>query len=1252
MRALLLPAAMVMAVALGAVQDDPDEAPQPRPVGIKDGPPKGGPEEPKEKEKESRLSRLKKLSHDRRPSAILKAWAPPAKTDRPQLPKEPLDEEIAAFQKNVTLGKWAEVKAYLASLPDEEAIAAYEQVLQSLRQTPSPLPGTLPPGTMPMPGAMQFAERNSFTVEDVLGLAAAAPQATNPTAFAPRAALAGVTPVAALAPTGITKEYLSSLSSILREATNGGTLPEVVVARFKVEVAKPAEQAVITRRQAAKLLADAGHPQFIGDFLPTPEEAQKAGDLEALNLLSRHFLARHSIDAQAGNLEKAWAAVQAVLAVQGGTKIEQEEALLRAVELAPRLEEKLGQTWLNESFTKDPERGMRILVTVGTLVSQGLSSRPHSTDERLNALKLARTAVDALLKSAPERAKEWRPTLTLLAIVWIREAEFSRQHDQSSNDSLRRDRYGNFFFYDDEPRMMQMPQRPDMPQAIPVAELIKTVPGKEWIAAVDDSVRPRLAGIAARLHLKANEEDKAFPLIEQLAEAHPAEARELVREFLRVWTQNHDMNAARNSRRYSWFFYAFEQRAEGIPLTRSKQERNLRELAGWSPRIRKLPGNADLDEEMLVRAFTACHSSAEVYKTEAIELVFGPLEKVRPRTLGALANQMRENLAGLWKDPNVQARQKTNRKKKDIEVEVLRGYEVAQSVVSDGLKKFPDHWALLAAQAGLLHDEINFRQELAKSSDFAPNRSVAFAIYHRAAASYAKALPTMTETEFTTTVYEQWFAAGLGAVDLGMITEEKQPDWKQPPLIRAAILALPGELAEKHMAKFANNLFIRMSGAKPHVKFNYLKAGFQIVGDHKQAVEAKKLFDYYKDLVTELQLDVRLDGPADVGHGRPFGVFVNLRHTRDIERESGGFGRYLQNQNSMLYAYNYGRPTTDYRDRFEAAARAALKEHFEVVSVTFQDEKVSSRADREFGWRYTPYAYLLLKPRGPQVDKLPPLRLDLDFLDTSGFVVLPIESPPVLIDCRDRNGSPRPLEKLTVTQTLDERQADKGVLLLEIKATGVGLIPDLDDVCIVAPDGFEVSKVEDQQLAVKKFDDDADRNAVLSERVWLITLKAHEGQATLPKTFRFPAVKLPTKEVVYQRYVDADLAAVPQEVALEREYGTKSRQWVWWTVGGGVLLLLAAAAVLVLVLRRKPVAEVGSGLPERIDPFIAIALLRDVRERSDLSPAQLAALDRDITDIEQHFFAADRNGAPAPEIRRIVERWVGQVRPRAEAVVV
>ena len=209
-----------------------------------------------------------------------------------------------------------------------------------------------------------------------------------------------------------------------------------------------------------------------------------------------------------------------------------------------------------------------------------------------------------------------------------------------------------------------------------------------------------------------------------------------------------------------------------------------------------------------------------------------------------------------------------------------------------------------------------------------------------------------------------------------------------------------------------------------------------------------------------------------------------------------------------------------------------------MISVTFQDEKVHSRATEEFGWRYTPYAYILLKPRGPQVDKIPPLRLDLDFLDTSGYVVMPVESPAVPIDARDSAGDRRPIEKLTVTQTLDERQADKGVLVLEIKAIGVGLVPDLNELCTIEPAGFEVTKTDDQGVAVKKFEEDAEKNGVVSERTWELTLKGHEGQAELPKTFRFASVKVPTKEVIYQRYTDADLTPVGEEVSLENTYGT------------------------------------------------------------------------------------------------------------------
>ena len=451
--------------------------------------------------------------------------------------------------------------------------------------------------------------------------------------------------------------------------------------------------------------------------------------------------------------------------------------------------------------------------------------------------------------------------------------------------------------------------------------------------------------------------------------------------------------------------------------------------------------------------------------------------------MAELCQQMRGNLIGVWRQPAEQEKSKTKRREKDIRAEVLRGYEVARAVIDRGLDKHRDHWALVLARATLMHDENNYLQELERTPEFAPRRQRAFDEFHRAALLYAAAVPALEQSDETTQAFDYWYCAGLGACDPQHITEETLSDQRQPKLIREAIAKIPGESGERHMSKFANAVFTRLSQVKPSIKFRYLKAGIEIVGDHPQAYEARKVFAYYKDLVTEIQLEAKVDGGDVVGHEQPFGLFVNLRHTREIERESGGFGRYLQNQNnSGFYYYNFGRPLENYREKFQDAAKQALQEHFEVMSVTFQDEKVNSRATNEYGWRVTPYAYLLLKARGPKVDKVPPLRLDLDFMDTSGYVVLPVESPTIPVDATPAKGAIRPFEKLQITQTLDERQAGQGKLILEIKAVAHGLVPDLDQILTLDQPDFERAKIDDQGVSVSKFDQDSPATVIDSER--------------------------------------------------------------------------------------------------------------------------------------------------------------------------
>jgi hypothetical protein len=749
------------------------------------------------------------------------------------------------------------------------------------------------------------------------------------------------------------------------------------------------------------------------------------------------------------------------------------------------------------------------------------------------------------------------------------------------------------------------------------------------------------------LFLKVQEDEQAFPYIEKLARTFPDEAEDLIDEFLQVWTKNHNPNAERSRTSYYMFMYGFEQRAEGIPLTRSKQQRNLEELADLVRRLNALP-IGDVDQQLLAKAFTTCHSSAEVYRLEAIEKVFGPIKDLKPETLAELAQQMRANLVGIWKTPAEQKKKKTNRKKKDIQAEVFRGYEVARTVVTDALAKHPKSWQLMLARAAIDHDENNYRQDLANDSGFTSRRKQALATFAKAAELYAQKVPSLEADEQTTKVYDLWFYASLGAVDLGQVNEERIAALKEPAKIREAIMSLPGDHAQHHLDMFANNLFTRMSSAGPAVKFRYLKGGFEIVGDNKRAHEARKVYDYYNDLVTEIKLEALVDGSDVVGSEKPFGLFVNIRHTREIERESGGFGRYLQNQNNAYWYYNYGRPTQNYRDKFEEIVHQAFDEQFEVQSVTFQGDDVNSRALDEYGWRYTPYAYIQLKARSPKVDKIPPLRLDLDFLDTSGYVVLPIESPPVPVDASGSSAEPRPYGKLAVTQTLDERQSNEGKLILEVKATSQGLVPELDQFLDLTPKGFKQAEIEDDGSSVSQFDPESPDNVIDSERIWLITFEAADGLEKLPESFAFGKAKVDVDEMLYQRFDDADLAKVEPTVTLGETYGEVDRTGTWVTLGAAGLGLIALV-VGFLVFRKQggtETAEDRFAVPEEITPFTVIGFLREIESNNGLTPDGLRELSASMQHIERYYF--DRSEGDAPDLQRIAVEWSGRAGGRID----
>lgn len=1186
-------------------------------------------------ENELRLQKFTQLTFDRRGSTILKELAKSRQTREEKEVSKPasddshdtsktdetnaqttarltvelnqrLDKELKTFQRDVTLGNWEAIRGFFSAMPTNHVDQTWRHLTQSLSR-----PAGMPPN-QPIPPNQQRREDHVMAPMDLFGLADAFPGEL--TAF-----------------------HVGMLSSFLSKMLTEGYDLNSILATLRDGTRQLGGDEKDRRILAARLLGGAGKRAEALEFLITPEEAVEANDAESLNLIAVGYLDQHNKKPDDDWLVKAWEVTQMALELNDIETAEKEQALNRALQLTSQIEEELGETWLEKVFEENPVAGLEIVTTTGASSAQQRANRNASA--RLKQLEIQHRAVESLLKHDLDQALPWNETLHLMALNWLTEAEYTYQNDQTQSrfPSMQWDMYGNMYYGNS---FNNRPRNPNQAEPISTGDILKIQPKKSWLTLVKSNIQPKFMELLAKLHLKVKEEEEAFPYIEKLAASHPDEAHELANEFVRIWTENHDPNTERNRRSTYMYIYGYNRTAEGIPLTRSKQVRNLAELTTWIDRLRALPIE-QVDESLLAKAFTTCHSVAEVYQLEDIEKVFGQSDSLKPETLAGMIQTMRSNLATIWRQPDVQKSNKTQRKDKEIQAEVFKGYAVANTVLEKGLIKYPESWALHLAQACILFDENTYRYELTKDSQFSTRRTAAFEAFAKAASLYNAQVEDLSRDKESSEVFEFWFYASLGATDLGGLRDFHQPDLKQPPRIKEKIQGLPGPTAERHMARFANSLSTRITALKAELKHRYLKAGLSIVGDHEKAREAKKLYDYYNDLVTEIQLTARIDGSANVGHEEPFGLFVDIRHTKEVERESGGFAKYLQNQNNVGYYYNYGRPTVNYRDDFEEAAREALKEQFEVLSVTFHSDKTNSIGDAEPGWQRTPYAYLLLKPLGPEVDIVPSLQMDFDFMDTSGYVVLPVESPRLAIDATSSKAEQRPYRNLSITQMLDERRADEGVLVLEIKAVAHGLIPELDTLVEFKQGGFEIVSTDDQGVAVSTIDLESEDLSPIAERQWMIRMKARPELTERPKSFAFPAPKTETKEVIYQRYQDADLASVGPEIVLMANYGNASSSWQWIFL---VFLVVGAAGYALYRTGHTTQPDTLSTelvMPDPLTPFTAIGVLRKIKEQADLSSEDNEALSKTMRSLETNFFSPGSH--PLPDLRETLRPWLEKV---------
>ena len=387
-------------------------------------------------------------------------------------PKDASEPIIQQLQRDVTRGNWSGVGEFLGRFKGPEARDAYLHILTTLAQAgpqgraaPRSAPAAPGPAPMQAGGGGPATESGILLVADLLALAD-------------------------LSPSAIDDEVLTRLGGLLSTTLANGAVLATVLGKLDQGSAKLGGTDPEKRMLAARLLHRAGQAAESGRFLPTLDQARSARDPAALNLLATHFEARHARDSRMEWLENAWLTTQDVLTLTDAPRPARDEAMVRAIGIAPRLRADLGRKWLEESFSRQPERGVIVLTTIGSAAING--RRNFDAESRRRVLELQKRAVDALVGAVPQRLADWSQPLTLLALNWLHEAKWSQQRDSSTQRGpmMQYDQFGNvFFMHDDMMRQQQMMGGNREPQAIPSGQVLDAAPGPEWLDAVD----PRFA---------------------------------------------------------------------------------------------------------------------------------------------------------------------------------------------------------------------------------------------------------------------------------------------------------------------------------------------------------------------------------------------------------------------------------------------------------------------------------------------------------------------------------------------------------------------------------------------------------------------------------------------------------------------------------------------------------------------------------------------------------------------------------------
>lgn len=988
--------------------------------------------------------------------------------------------------------------------------------------------------------------------------------------------------------------------------------------------------------RTAALLARAGMPDEAYDYLPPLDRAREEAD-------GRGILIHGLYHADREETLKAWELFGEVALLEDEEFKLRQEALREAVTRLPEVPEAQATAWLTDVFAS--KRLAPAALEVIALDAMALRQSKLSEAEKARAILVMKSAVETLLASGRVDSGAIKVPMQMLTTGLVAEAEAAT--------NARAARGGP-------------------PPG--VATLMRAMPEETWLDAIEPSLSARAYRAFTGVATRADEIDVALDILESGIEKHPGEAENMAGEFLELWVKRLRPDAGSNQDaaiRAAIFAYGGRVGVAAAPLTRGRQSRNLDRLdrvlglleeRGVDPRT--VPG--------VVRAFQACHSQSEAYTEQDIIRILGPVEEMPPETAAQLSAAMQGGLSGDWRSREVQQRFGMRRNGAEIAQVVENGYELALKLIERSMEEEPDSWRHAVRKAALAYERLEHRraQTDEELADYETLRRESFDAFRRAAESYAEAA-SRGEEKPSTFVFTAWFNTAIGATDLSEVTrdnilfEGSERD-SQIEKIRETILAMEPALSEEHLGLLATSLVSAVDTLNPEVKPRVVRHALRIVGDHPSAAPLRRINALYEDLIDdEIHLRLALDGADRVGTDDPFAVVLSLRYTNAVDRETDGFAKYLQN-GVWVNMGNRG-TSVNYRDRLERSIRNALSNGFEVEGIGFFDSMHPSSEvleNGESGWQEKPLAYVLLSATDPSIERVPPVQMDLDFMDQTGPVVLAIESNSPPIDAAMASNA-RPVMELRVDQVLDTRNSDEEVIL-EIRAQGRGVVGGLDEILegvsdalpgyALAEDGITVHPIDmtdaagddDGMFSFRLRGNDVDveypeadpdgvhRQSI--ERSWTIRYVPTAAAAT--GDFVLPALSPEIEGTIENRYFDdMDLVLAEGPVV---PVGGGMRGWTWVLVV--IIILVGVVGLLVLFKSLESESHENDDLerllPRRSTPLGAVAALERIdREYGErLGRDRRLQLKAAIDSIEQRYFSREAV-TPDGGLQKLVREW-------------